>query len=481
MRTFVQNRNQPQRSEASSPNRSVMGVPGPNHHAGHLLHLPPGHDLGRMPLHPKALTGIQMKPMVSTPGDACEREADCIADRVKGVPESASVCGDGRLRGEEEQGGRVQPQTWPIEEQDVGETPVPPLVQKVLSSCGQPLDSTVRSFMEPRLGHDFSQVRVYPDGRAAASADALGALAYTRGNQVVFARGCYAPQQPWGVRLLAHELAHVVQQRMPGATPSIQRVPVTGSRSSVSIYELREDGGGRRQVRTDHAMGGVNLRLVYDPERSLFTVTFPLVWLFSHSWTRSQRENYVAAFRASVRRVWNDKFLLVETRSPRRSAHVEIEFDSLIIPPMESALHEQAQLSLPNARRRWTMDVRDLSVRENVSRDTSVVELGGTSTQQQRRRASELRRRASFAWAGTGGNRTFTQATAPHEFGHMIGLGDEYIEDVRGERVPRAVRGYINNRIMNVGENVTPDAYAPFVEWLSGLTSSTWRIGRRVR
>jgi hypothetical protein len=88
----------------------------------------------------------------------------------------------------------------------------PPIVHDVLSSAGQPLDAETRAFMEPRFGHDFSQVRVHNDSRAAQSAQAVNALAYTVGNHVAFGAGRYQPSTNHGKQLLAHELAHVVQQ-----------------------------------------------------------------------------------------------------------------------------------------------------------------------------------------------------------------------------------------------------------------------------
>ena len=89
---------------------------------------------------------------------------------------------------------------------------VPPIVHEVLHSPGQPLDSATRAFMEPRFGHDFSQVRVHTDAKAAQSALAVNALAYALGRDVVFGVGQYAPRTRTGQRLLAHELTHVVQQ-----------------------------------------------------------------------------------------------------------------------------------------------------------------------------------------------------------------------------------------------------------------------------
>jgi len=89
----------------------------------------------------------------------------------------------------------------------------PPIVGEAIQSSGQPLEPTTRSFMESRFGQDFSQVRVHTDSTAERSANAIDAQAYTVGKDVVFGRGRYAPESGSGRRLLAHELAHVVQQK----------------------------------------------------------------------------------------------------------------------------------------------------------------------------------------------------------------------------------------------------------------------------
>lgn len=91
-------------------------------------------------------------------------------------------------------------------------TAAPPIVQDVLRSSGQPLDTGTRAFMEPRFGHDFSRVRVHTDENAADSARAVHALAYTVGQNVVFAAGQYAPHTRAGRKLIAHELTHTIQQ-----------------------------------------------------------------------------------------------------------------------------------------------------------------------------------------------------------------------------------------------------------------------------
>jgi hypothetical protein len=81
-----------------------------------------------------------------------------------------------------------------------------------LDGRGSPLPESVRDFFGPRLGHDFGRVRVHSDATAAETARAIGADAFTIGNDVAFAAGRYSPETPAGRRLLAHELVHVAQQ-----------------------------------------------------------------------------------------------------------------------------------------------------------------------------------------------------------------------------------------------------------------------------
>jgi hypothetical protein len=109
----------------------------------------------------------------------------------------------------------------------MGEGVAPPIVHEVLRSSGQPLDARTRAFMEPRFGHDFSKVRVHTDARAAESAHAVSAHAYTVGNHIVFAQP--PSRSGAGASLLAHELTHVVQQGGAGGAASSLRVGETGT------------------------------------------------------------------------------------------------------------------------------------------------------------------------------------------------------------------------------------------------------------
>jgi hypothetical protein len=105
---------------------------------------------------------------------------------------------------------------------------VPGIVNRVLTSPGEPLERPTRDLMEQRFAHDFSQVRVHTDERAASSSLAVDAQAYTLGNHVVFGADRYRPQTPAGRSLLGHELAHVVQQSYGGS----QMAPASAEREA---------------------------------------------------------------------------------------------------------------------------------------------------------------------------------------------------------------------------------------------------------
>ena len=131
---------------------------------------------------------------------------------------------------------------------------------------GQPLEASTRSFMEPRFGADFGAVRVHADGQAAQSARGLGAAAYTVGDHIVFGAGRFAPATPTGRRLIAHELAHVVQQRHNGAC--VQREPLPQYKSSDRIVALKPlvspgDDSWRLTVEGDFATAEAVGRLIW--------------------------------------------------------------------------------------------------------------------------------------------------------------------------------------------------------------------------
>jgi hypothetical protein len=131
---------------------------------------------------------------------------------------------------------------------EAGSLTTPSIVDEVLRSPGQPLDGATRAFMEPRFGHDFSRVRVHTDAKAAESAFAVNALAYTVGQDVVLGMGQYAPHTALGEKLLAHELTHVVQQAGILTKPSVNLA--IGSVSSPLEREAQHISACVRQINT---------------------------------------------------------------------------------------------------------------------------------------------------------------------------------------------------------------------------------------
>jgi hypothetical protein len=123
---------------------------------------------------------------VGAPNDRYEREADRAADRAMRGAESA----DQRPAGESG--------------------------SDHAGSGGRPLPDGVRGSFESRFGADFSRVRVHTDERAAAMAERINARAFTLHQDVYFARNAFAPATSGGRRLIAHELAHTIQQRQDG-------------------------------------------------------------------------------------------------------------------------------------------------------------------------------------------------------------------------------------------------------------------------
>jgi Domain of unknown function (DUF4157) len=157
---------------------------------------------------------VQASLALGTVDDPAEREADAIADRVTSgfTPDRRSDFTIG-----------VQRSPSSASSSDH----VPGVVEQVLRSSGHPLDPSIRAAFESRFGRDFRHVRVHTGSEAAASARSINALAYTAGADIVFANGRYSPHTDDGKRLLAHELAHTVQQsERPSAI--VRRTPDLG-------------------------------------------------------------------------------------------------------------------------------------------------------------------------------------------------------------------------------------------------------------
>jgi hypothetical protein len=159
---------------------------------------------------------LQAKPAINPPDDRYEQEADQAAEQALHMP--APRTGLPTAPGS-------HPTTGPNLETQVG---------ALRQDGGQPLPEEARAFFEPRLGHDFGQVRVHTDSSAAMTAKSLNARAFTAGRDIAFGKGQYAPEMNEGKRLLAHELVHTVQQRAGIVGLAVQRAVIDDVREKLS-------------------------------------------------------------------------------------------------------------------------------------------------------------------------------------------------------------------------------------------------------
>jgi hypothetical protein len=231
-----------------------------------------GHHLGRISIYPKAVAKGRTGLTVNTPGDACEQEADRVADPVVRVSAPSVQVGIVSRKGQtallrqvmrprdlvdsvvppeeevEEESPSPEPQQA-LQRSGTGRTTTTASFEKSLErsilSEGEALPQGTRTFMESRFGRDFAGVRIHRDARADELAHGVNARAFTVSNNIFFARSAYQPESVDGQRLIAHELTHVVQQGASerGTPAPIQRQgtgrhpcpPYNGYNTSVDI------------------------------------------------------------------------------------------------------------------------------------------------------------------------------------------------------------------------------------------------------
>jgi hypothetical protein len=161
-----------------------------------------------------------------------------------------------------------------------------------MRGAGTPLSPSVRTYFEPRFGADFGQVRVHTDTRAASTAKAVKARAFTVGQDVVFGASEYAPATTSGRKLLAHELSHVIQQRQttPGfrthSQPSIHGVLQRQPKDKPTINYARAQRHNERYAK----------RLKWGAQLEAFKPAWASLW---DTKNYNQFADAVAAFQAS--------------------------------------------------------------------------------------------------------------------------------------------------------------------------------------
>ena len=192
-------------------------------------------EVGTIPVHPSearsAAKGSSSSGFtVGAVNDSLEHQAERAANAIVQGPASVTT-------------------TRPSDgDRDGSAVAEPNAIRNVLTSPGRPLDADVQHHMESRLGHDFGAVRVHDDGPAAKAARGVRARAFTIGTDIAFSESVDSSSSE-GRHLLAHELAHVVQQsghmgsslliqRQPKPQAQAQQTQQAGSKLPKTIVDL---------------------------------------------------------------------------------------------------------------------------------------------------------------------------------------------------------------------------------------------------
>ncbi len=261
------------------------------------------------------IPGMHFKLKMGSSNDRFEKEADEVSEKVMRMTEPAlqPKCKEC----EEEEKAQAKPLILAKSNPDSGETEVKPwIASRINQSKGQgnALPENTRSFMENRMGADLSKVRIHHSSPAVQMNKELNARAFTVGSDIFFNEGEYQPGSYEGKKLLAHELAHTMQQ---GATlesntaqPSLQRKEIDYKQLSWADFEGAAPRGSSNEAFTSSNLKDPELdkikpketsfseigscegdkprfkaKIEYDPDRFVVKATFNTTTSWKQSWT----------------------------------------------------------------------------------------------------------------------------------------------------------------------------------------------------
>lgn len=300
-------------------------------------------------------------------------------------------------------------------------------VQATLAGAGAPLDTRTRGFMESRFGHDFGRVRIHADSAAAASAQAVHAHAYTLGRDIVFGAGQYAPSTGTGQRLLAHELAHVVQQQAAPQQGTLMRAPDAKSALVRRFYYDSTQFGGR----FDGVVDAAN-------HRAMLLMRLKLTDMGPPEGKQERISHFGARAGAVIEKTWSGVYALQSVCQgdlEKFEAQVRVAIT-------DDAPHHEINLWTNQGERSKSTEWQQGDTEAKERTTPVLVDLKQPPSQKNLRMA------------------TFEQTPVAHEFGHLTGL-KHVVCDSNADRC-YGVTAEQKMDIMGYGSMVSPRDYAPF-------------------
>jgi len=364
----------------------------------------------------------------------------------------------------------------------------PSLVHEVLREPGQALDGDTRRAMEAGFGHDFSRVRVHADARAGASARAVDAQAYTVGRDIVFAPGAYQPRTAHGQRLLAHEMAHTLQQGQAAGAPAtlqVARADSSHEQQADSLAaqalngttnELGNEPGNQLGNDPNHDLAPRGRVSAVPPQLAREPDALKKHFAYDRSEFGDRFDAYVDKVSHTVTLIMGVDFTLAgwpghtpEKEKEKAAADFKTRFKSVIqstwggVYALQSACHGNADKF--EAKVRIDLDSTNPHVTIYLHPDTPGGRSGaadGQSAMQVGDVFAKERTRLLPDAKGKPKEHTFHQVTAAHEFGHLIGL--QHIHCKGNEEQCYGMTPQAAADIMGSGSVVSQRDYRPFVK-----------------
>ena len=398
---------------------------------------------------------------ISDPADAFERDAERVADdMMRGArsrprlafsdvsvwPRLSRTCACGAPAAGEKCEACKQAESKGVARKEAGPSSSEgadlSLVRRTLDAPGQSLDRATRAFFEPRFGRDLSDVRIHVDDQASQSATSVNARAYTVGRHIVFERGRHSPSTFDGMKLMAHELAHVAQFTRPSSASE-----GAGGEALVARQAATGQPGARaglnEPVALDRGRFDGRFDAYVSPRAHAVTLIMNVDFEMGGGWgSRPDGASALASFKPRLKEVVEREWSLKYDLQPACGGEGE-------------KFHAYVRLNTDGSNPHATIHFfPDTGGGRSSAGD------GEAALQESDVYAKEHTRPFRPKPGAKPETRTFFQYTAAHEFGHLLGIPHPHCKGNADQCYGVTPAEAMD--VMGLGSLVTKRDYAPF-------------------